>query len=193
MKFEQKHFLAIFLMVLIFSVLGLLNLSRRPGLPFPFETENEQVVLIPSPGERGFELSAKTRLISIDGFRVKNREQLFAVVERKKIGETLKVQLEGGRELKVQLIARNNFWYLLWIPGIDYQDMSFVCGDDSCLIVSQASIREPNTSRNLRIHSGCAGQAGAVTRLPSTLALEKVSLLAIQVAPAFSTSGFTAG
>jgi len=80
MKFEQKHFLAIFLMVLIFSVLGLLNLSRRPGLPFPFETENEQVVLIPSPGERGFELSAKTRLISIDGFRVKNREQLFAVV-----------------------------------------------------------------------------------------------------------------
>ena len=38
-----------------------------------------------------------------------------------------------------------------------------------------------------------AGQAGAVTRLPSTTALVTVSLTSAQVAPACSRSGLTAG
>jgi len=55
------------------------------------------------------------------------------------------------------------------------------------------SIRLPSTSRNLRIHSGWAGQAGAVTRLPSTTALEKVAFTSAQRAPARTRSGLTAG
>lgn len=35
---------------------------------------------------------------------------------------------------------------------------------------SPCSIRVPNTARNCRIHAGCAGHAGAVTRCPSVTA-----------------------
>lgn len=54
-------------------------------------------------------------------------------------------------------------------------------------------ISVPSTFKNLAIHSGWAGQAGAVTRLPSTWALEKVSLLGTQVPPATAMSGLQAG
>ena len=56
-----------------------------------------------------------------------------------------------------------------------------------------ASILVPSTSRNFRIHSGWPGQAAAVTRLPSTTALENVSLTSHHVAPARTRSGLTAG
>ena len=55
------------------------------------------------------------------------------------------------------------------------------------------SILVPSTSRNFRIHSGCPGQAAAVTRLPSTTALENVSLTSRQTAPDLTRSGLTAG
>ena len=58
---------------------------------------------------------------------------------------------------------------------------------------SQGSTRLPKTRRNSRIHSGCPGQAAAVTRLPSAYALEKVSFTSPHLPPARSTSGFTAG
>jgi ribonuclease HI len=41
----------------------------------------------------------------------------------------------------------------------------------------------PKTSKNARIQAGCAGQAGAVTRLPSTWALSSPSLGSTQVPP----------
>lgn len=47
-----------------------------------------------------------------------------------------------------------------------------VFGEALCPGGNHASIFVPSSSRNLRIQAGCAGQAGAVTRLPSTTALE---------------------
>jgi hypothetical protein len=55
------------------------------------------------------------------------------------------------------------------------------------------SIFVPNTSKNFRIHSGCPGQAAAVTRLPSTTALENVSLTSRHTAPDRTKSGLMAG
>ena len=55
------------------------------------------------------------------------------------------------------------------------------------------TIRVPSKSRKRRIHSGCAGQAGADTRFPSTTTVVKVSFTSVQRAPAASTSGLTAG
>jgi hypothetical protein len=55
------------------------------------------------------------------------------------------------------------------------------------------SILVPSTSRNFRIHSGCPGQAAAVTRLPSTTALENVSFTSHHTAPERTRSGLTAG
>src|SRR5574342_75770 len=51
----------------------------------------------------------------------------------------------------------------------------------------------PSTSKNFLIHSGWAGQAAAVTKLPSTYALVKVLLTSPHLAPARKTSGLTAG
>ena len=54
-------------------------------------------------------------------------------------------------------------------------------------------MREPRRRRNWRIHSGWAGQAGAVTRWPSVRALEAVSFTAPKRAPAAVHSGPQAG
>ena len=56
-----------------------------------------------------------------------------------------------------------------------------------------SSIFVPSTSKNLRIHSGWPGQAAAVTRLPSTAALEYVSLTSRHTAPLRTRSGLMAG
>ena len=55
------------------------------------------------------------------------------------------------------------------------------------------SISVPSTSRKLRIQAGWAGQAGAVTRLPSTCALSKVAFASTYWPPAATTSNLTAG
>ena len=53
------------------------------------------------------------------------------------------------------------------------------------------SIRTPSTCRNFASHSGCASQAGAVTRSPSTTALSGGT--SSKRAPASVSSGPTAG
>jgi len=53
------------------------------------------------------------------------------------------------------------------------------------------SIRVPSTVRNCASHAGWAGQAGAVTKLPSVTASSM--LIEAYVAPASSTSGAQAG
>lgn len=53
------------------------------------------------------------------------------------------------------------------------------------------SIFVPSTCRNFVSHSGCAGHAGAVTRLPSTTALS--TGMSTYSPPAALTSGPTAG
>ncbi len=55
------------------------------------------------------------------------------------------------------------------------------------------SIFVPSSTRNLRIHSGWAGQADAVTSEPSTSALVYVAFGSIQRAPARMRSGRSAG
>src|SRR2546423_13172545 len=52
-------------------------------------------------------------------------------------------------------------------------------------------MRVPRTARNLASQAGCAGQAGAVTRLPSAMASVMARLT--YVPPAWLTSGPTAG
>ena len=54
------------------------------------------------------------------------------------------------------------------------------------------SIFVPKSFRKSRIQSGWAGQAGAVTRLPSTQELETVAFTGHHLAPASTTSGCTA-
>ena len=53
------------------------------------------------------------------------------------------------------------------------------------------SMRVPSTFKNLASHWGWAGQAGAVTRLPSTWAWS--TAMSTNVPPAHPTSGPTAG
>lgn len=113
MKFEQKHFPAVFLIVLIFSGLGLLNLSRRPGLPFPLQAENEQIVIVASSGEREGTVGKKITLSAIDGFHPKSLYQVSAILERKKIGEKVRVEFADGTAQDVPLVARNDSWYIV--------------------------------------------------------------------------------
>lgn len=54
-----------------------------------------------------------------------------------------------------------------------------------------STILVPNTVKNLASQSGCAGHAGAVTRLPSTWALS--TGISMYVPPQLVTSGPTAG
>ncbi len=70
---------------------------------------------------------------------------------------------------------------------------SLTCPWHRCSRLSYGSIFVPRTSRKLRIHSGCPGQAAAVTRLPSTTALENVSLTSRHTAPEPTKSGLMAG
>ena len=56
---------------------------------------------------------------------------------------------------------------------------------------SYSSIRVPRTFRNCASHAGCAGQAGAVTRLPQVYAWSMP--ISTYFPPAWVTSGATAG
>ena len=56
--------------------------------------------------------------------------------------------------------------------------------DAEPLKAAQGSMVLPSRARNFRIHSGWAGQAGAVTKWPSTTALESVALTSAHWAPA---------
>ena len=79
---------------------------------------------------------------------------------------------------------RNQAIRLDWVPP-----SSLVIGNWS--FVGQGWILVPSTFKNLASQAGCAGQAGAVTRLPSTWAWSMP--MSMYFPPARVTSGPTAG
>ncbi len=65
--------------------------------------------------------------------------------------------------------------------------------DDQQVVLMIQLTCVPRPSRKARIQAGWAGQAGAVTRFPSTCTLSNDSLAATGVPPDRLTSGPTAG
>lgn len=87
-----------------------------------------------------------------------------------------------GLEVKKQLAG--SVWE-------EHDDLLFVRRRVQGWSYSYTFIFVPSTSRNFASHSGWAGQAGAVTKLPSTCA--SLTATSTNFAPAFTTSGPTAG
>jgi len=68
---------------------------------------------------------------------------------------------------------------------------NFDCKNGHTSTVSECSIFVPKSFRNSASQLGCAGHAGAVTKLPSTTA--SVTGTSVYLPPARSTSGLQAG
>lgn len=68
---------------------------------------------------------------------------------------------------------------------------NFDCENSHTSTFSECSIFVPKTFRNSASQLGCAGHAGAVTKLPSTTA--SVTGTSVYLPPARSTSGLQAG
>lgn len=112
MRLEKAHIVFLIVFFLL-TVAGLYNLSRRPGLPFSSRLLPAGLQ-IESTGSGSKMDSIRGKIVSrIDGYAVTTIPEIETLIERKRIGDTVRLELAGGEPLQVVLIPRHDLWYIL--------------------------------------------------------------------------------
>ncbi|WP_457566684.1 ATP-binding protein [Caldithrix abyssi] len=112
MQFPEKTFIIGIFIYFLLALTGLYNTSQRPALPMSMEETDQGVYLYPAAG-KGQEGSFAPQLISsLDHYAVEHIYQANAVINRKKIGDTVTLRFQGDGVQQVKLTSYYGFWHL---------------------------------------------------------------------------------
>lgn len=122
MLFRRKSFYLFLGALILLTALALYNLSFQPGLPFPLQKGDDGI----SIGETSILSKNKTTptpvIIAVDGIRATSRYDIEAIIDTRKIGDKVTIDLSDDTASEFYLIPHNDFWYvfLMGILGFSF-------------------------------------------------------------------------
>lgn len=107
MSFHRKSFYLFLGALILLTALALFNLSLHPGLPFTLQKATDGISI-------GDTLAV---IVDIDGIPATSIFDIEAILDTKKIGEKVTINLSDNSSLEYHLVPANNFWFV-FLNGI---------------------------------------------------------------------------
>jgi signal transduction histidine kinase len=122
MRSHRKSFYLFLGALILLTALSLYNLSLQPGLPLTLQKGTDGI----SIGDTSTNSTKKTSQVpvidDIDGIPAASMYDIEAIIDTKKIGEKITINLSDNSALEYYLIPHNDFWFvfLMGILGFSF-------------------------------------------------------------------------
>jgi len=113
MHWLARHYLWIIIVSILICGLGLFNLSLRPALPFRVKDIEQKLVITNEIRDKKKNLLSGSVIKQINNIPVDNLRELNEVIESRKIGSVVIIELSNKQVFPIQLIPKNDIWFLL--------------------------------------------------------------------------------
>lgn len=113
MHWLTRHYLWIIFVSILICGLGLFNFSLRPALPFKVKDIEQKLVITNEIRDNKKALPSGTIIKRINNIQIDNLHELDEVIESRKIGSVVIIELSSKRVFPIQLIPKNDIWFLL--------------------------------------------------------------------------------
>lgn len=126
MSFQKKSFYLFLGAWILLTALALYNLSLQPGLPFTPQEGTDGISIGDTLTVNTKKTSYVPLIVDIDGIPAASLYDIEAIIDSKKIGEKVTINLSDNSALKYYLIPHNDFWFvfLMGILGFSFYIIS---------------------------------------------------------------------
>ncbi len=128
MRFHRKSYYLFLGALILFTALGLYNLSLHPGLPFTLQKGNDGISIADTPILSTNKTSQIPVIIDIDGIQAASRYDIEAIIDTRKIGDKVTINFSDNTASEYHLIPHNDFWFvfLMGILGFSFFVISVI-------------------------------------------------------------------
>ena len=126
MSFQKKSFYLFLGAWILLTALALYNLSLQPGLPFTPQEGTDGISIGDTLTVNTKKTSYVPLIVGIDGIPAASLYDIEAIIDSKKIGEKVTINLSDNSSLEYYLIPHNDFWFvfLMGILGFSFYIIS---------------------------------------------------------------------